>query len=146
MTDDRKPTGGRAIDTGGGAYVEGSVSTGGGDFVGRDQTKNIGAGAAEAAELFEKLFAAIEKNPKLSQEEKADVKAEVEEVKAEAEKGEEASESFLTRRLRSIGRMAPDILEVVLATIGNPAAGLGLVAKKVADKMKGAEAGPAAGG
>jgi hypothetical protein len=38
--------------------------------------------------------------------------------------------------------MAPDILEVVLATMANPAAGLGLVATKVANKMQ-AEAGSA---
>jgi hypothetical protein len=31
--------------------------------------------------------------------------------------------------------MAPDILEVVMATIANPAAGLGLAATKVAKKM-----------
>ena len=37
---------GRRINTGGGAYIEGGLHTGGGDFVGRDQTKvTIGAGA-----------------------------------------------------------------------------------------------------
>jgi hypothetical protein len=34
-----KKEGERKIDTGGGAYFEGSINTGGGDFVGRDQTK-----------------------------------------------------------------------------------------------------------
>jgi hypothetical protein len=32
--------------------------------------------------------------------------------------------------------MAPDILDVVIATIANPLAGLGLVSKKIAEKAK----------
>ena len=35
----------------------------------------------------------------------------------------------------AIQRIAPDILDVVMATIANPAAGFGMVAKKVAEKM-----------
>ncbi|HBY08693.1 MAG TPA: hypothetical protein DEH22_13260 [Chloroflexi bacterium] len=64
------------------------------------------------------------------------MKANVAEIKAEDEKGDQAEESFIARRLRNIQRMAPDILEVMLATIANPAAGFGMVAKKVAEKMQ----------
>jgi hypothetical protein len=32
--------------------------------------------------------------------------------------------------------MAPDILDVVVATLGNPLAGLGVAAKKIAKKAK----------
>jgi hypothetical protein len=32
--------------------------------------------------------------------------------------------------------MAPDILDVVVATLVNPLAGLGVAAKKIADKAK----------
>jgi hypothetical protein len=32
--------------------------------------------------------------------------------------------------------MAPDILDVVLATFANPVAGAGMVIKKIAEKMK----------
>ena len=43
-------------------------------------------------------------------------------------------EGFLSRRLRNIARMAPDVLDVVVATLANPLAGLGVAAKKLAEK------------
>ncbi len=45
-------------------------------------------------------------------------------------------ESFLSRRFRNIARVAPDILDVVVATLTNPLAGLGLVATKIAEKAR----------
>jgi hypothetical protein len=65
-----------------------------------------------------------------------DVKVEIQEVREELEKQDEADESFILRRLRNIGRMAPDILEVTLATITNPILGFGILAKKIAEKAK----------
>ena len=32
--------------------------------------------------------------------------------------------------------MAPDVLDVIVATLGNPLAGLGVAAKKIAEKAK----------
>ena len=128
------------IDTGGGAYVGRKVTVEGGDFVGRDQFKTVGLSGPEIADLFEPIYAAIEARRDTSPDDRADIKAEVEEVQAEATKGEAADEGFLARRLRNLKRMAPDILDVVLAALANPAAGLGTVARKVAEKMR-AEAG-----
>jgi hypothetical protein len=142
------------IDTGGGAYIGGGVSVSGGDFVGRDKTtvvgdgnvlgdgssstviKQEGADAAAIASAFTNFYAAVAQNPKLPPQEKADVQADLEEVEAELKKGEEASETFIQRRLRNVKRMAPDIHEVVIATFANPVLGLGLVAKKIADKAR----------
>ena len=127
---------GDRVHTGGGAYIGGSVKVEGGDFVGRDQYKTTGLSAAEVARLFEQLYAAIESRPDTSPTDKADLKAEVQELQAEVAKGDEADEDFLARRLRNIQRMAPDILEVALATLANPAVGFGLAVKKVAQRMK----------
>jgi hypothetical protein len=130
-------TGGkRAINTGGGAYIEGSVSTGGGDFVGRDQVKTSGLSAADVAKLFEPIYARIEARPNTSSEDKADLKTDVQELQVEVTKGDKADESFLSRRLRNIQRMAPDILEVVTATLTNPLTGFSSVVTKVAQRMK----------
>ena len=126
------------INTGGGAFVGGSVNTGGGKFVGRDDRSTTGLTGEEVARLFESIYAKIEARPSTSDADKADLKAEVKDVQAEVAKGEKADEGFLTRHLRNIGRMAPDILEVVLATLANPAVGLGMAAKKIAEKAKGA--------
>jgi hypothetical protein len=60
----------------------------------------------------------------------------VEQVVKEAEKGEEADPSRIERLLNTISAMAPDILDVAVATIGNPLAGIGLVIKKIGEKAK----------
>lgn len=151
---------GTTIHTAGGAYVGGRVETSGGDFVGHDQTKITGDGSAlgdhphttvvkqtadpEAiARAFGELYTRIEARPETPSAQKDDLKAELEEVKEEIAKGEAADEGFIARRLRNVGRMAPDILEVVLAALTNPAAGLGLVAKKVAERIRAETAGTA---
>ena len=126
----------KSINTNGGSYVGGNVNTGGGKFVGRDDYSQSGLDSDEIKILFETLYTKVDQQPGLSSDEKTDLKAEIEELRAELAKKEQANESFLMRHLRNIARMAPDILEVTLATITNPAAGFGLMAKKVAEKAK----------
>jgi hypothetical protein len=123
------------IKTDGGAYVGGNVNTGGGKFVGRDDNSREGFSAREAQKLFESLYKTIETKADLSADDKTDIKVEVDELRQELAKGEKANETFIQRRLRNIGRVAPDILEVTLATIANPVAGFGVIAKKIAGKM-----------
>lgn len=157
---EKPPSSRTEINTGGGAYIGGGVNTDGGDFVGRD--KNVTAGERGVAiggnvtgstivtgddnvvgstitlqqEFVQQIFNEIEKYPDLDQIDKEDLKAEVKELQKEDEKREEAEESRVSRHLRNIQRMAPDILDVVLTTIANPVAGFGVVARKVAAKMK----------
>lgn len=97
-------------------------------------TTNNGPKIDEVAQAFESIYARIEKSPTTSVE-KADIKADVKEVE-ESIKKPEVDESFVSRRIRNIGRMAPDIMEVVLATITSPAAGLGLIGQKIAERVK----------
>lgn len=145
-----------SVNTDGGAYIGGSVNTGGGDFVGRDKKvkvekgvyiggdakdntiivgdDNIVGGATQ--NIFAPIYQAIQNTP-LAPQDKGDLKAEVEEIETEIVKADaEIDESALSRHLRNIQRIAPDILDVVLATMANPAAGFGMVAKKVAGKMQ----------
>jgi hypothetical protein len=67
---------------------------------------------------------------------KAYFKAEVEDVEAEVAKGEEANLGFLERRLCNLQRMAPDILEVVISTLGNPSLGVATAIRKALEKAK----------
>lgn len=142
-----------SVHTGGGAYVGGAVTVGG-SFVGRDNivitgdgnvvgsgnvvtvTKHSELDPAKVHALFEAWRQEVAQRPDLPPSVKEDVRAELGEVEAEIKKGEKADEGFLMRRLRSIGRMAPDILEVMLTTFANPVAGLGKVAQKIAQKAK----------
>ena len=91
-------------------------------------------------QLFEGLYTAIEANAKASLANKEDIKAEVKEfqstVTEAAQKNEKVDEGFLPRRFRNIARVAPDVLDVVVKTLVNPALGIGAVAKKIAEKVK----------
>jgi len=99
-----------------------------------------GLSAAEIAQLFNQLYSAIEANAKTSPADKEDLKAEVKEIQSTvsqaAQKNEKIDEGFLARHFRNIARMAPDILEVVVATLANPLAGFGVAVKKIAEKAK----------
>ena len=57
-------------------------------------------------------------------------------VTSAAQKNEKADKGFLLHRCQHIARMAPDVLDVVVATLGNPLAGLGVAVKKIAEKAK----------
>jgi hypothetical protein len=123
------------INTGGGAYIGGNLNTEGGKFVGRDDFSHTGIEDKTITRLFEVIYSTIESHSKLTKQEKIDIREDVNEIKQEFAK-EEINEGFLLRRLRNIGRMAPDILEVTLATMVNPAAGFGLIGVKIAEKIK----------
>ena len=118
--------------------VSGDVNIAGGDITTIKTT--TGLSAAEIAQLFNELYSAIEANAKASPADKEDLKAEVKEIQSTvseaAQKNEKIDEGFLARRFRNIARMAPDILDVVVATLGNPLAGLGVAVKKIAEKAK----------
>ena len=148
------------VDTGGGAYVGGNVDTGGGDFVGRDKTGDVSVGDISVGgdvkggniiighnnvvtslsglrgEYLQQVFEAIEAREGTSRYEKEDLKAKVESLRAEDEKGAGVDEGLIAYQLETIKKMAPDILEVALATIANPLAGFGLAARKVAERMR----------
>jgi hypothetical protein len=85
-------------------------------------------------QLFTSVYEKIDTR-QITPTEKNDLKADVKDVE-EAVKKPEVDEGFVARRLRNIGRMAPDIMEIVLATITSPAAGLGLVGQKIAERVK----------
>ena len=58
------------------------------------------------------------------------------EIEAEAAKGDKADEGFLARRLRNLRRMAPDILDVMIASMGGPGSAGTAILKKLMAKAK----------
>ena len=131
----------------------------GSDFVGRDKNTTVEQGGVHIGgnvsnsnivtgnhnvvastinaqkQYIQQIYEVIESRPETDPVDKEDLKVAVEEIATEDKKGEGADESFIARRLRNIQRIAPDILDVVMATIANPAAGFGMVAKKVGERM-----------
>jgi hypothetical protein len=118
--------------------VSGAINIAGGDI--STQQTTTGLSALEIGKLFKQIYNTIEMRPDTSPAVKADLKAEVQEVQTSvtqtAMEKKEIDESFLSRHFRNIARMAPDILDVVVATLGSPLAGIGVAVKKIAEKAK----------
>jgi hypothetical protein len=118
--------------------VSGHVNIAVGDITTHHTTS--GLSAAEIGQLFDQVYARIEARPQTSAAAKDDLKAEVQEIQVTitdaAQKNKELDEGFLSRRFRNIARMAPDVVDVIVATLANPLAGLGALVKKIAQKAK----------
>ncbi len=118
--------------------VSGHVNIAGGDIT-THQT-SYGLSEAEIKQLFDQLYTAIESRSETPLAAKDDLNAEVKEIQSTvteaAQSNKKVDEGFIARHFRNIARMAPDILDVVVATLGNPLAGLGIAVKKIADKAK----------
>lgn len=118
--------------------VSGNMNIAGGNIT-THHTVN-GLSAADIKQLFDELYTSIDTNTRVSASTKKDLKADVKDIQSAVteavKKNEKVDESFVSRRFRNIARMAPDILDVVVATLGNPLAGLGVAVKKIAEKAK----------
>lgn len=146
----------------GGLQIDGNVHITRGDFVSGDKNVRVDKGAVFVGgdvqgsqivtgnrnqignqelrrdDLFAEILEKIEQRRDTPAEDREDLKANVAEIKAETEKEEQADPSFLARRLRNIERIAPDIADVMLATLSNPVAGFATVVKKVAERARSA--------
>lgn len=118
--------------------ISGNVNIAGGNVITHQTT--TGLSATEIKQLFSQLYTVIEANKKVSPTKKEDLKVEMQEIQSivtlAAQKNERVDESFLSRRFRNIARMAPDVLDVIVATLANPLAGLGVAVKKIAEKAR----------
>jgi hypothetical protein len=118
--------------------VSGNVNVAGGNITTHHTTTGLSGG--EIQQLFNSLYAEIDAHTKPSPAAKEAIKAEVQEIQATitqaAQENKKVDEGFLSRRFRNIARMAPDLLDVIVATLANPLAGLGVAVKKIAEKAK----------
>ena len=120
--------------------VVGNISGSEGIAIGRGAqasvTKSSGVDLVVIEQIFDQIFSEMKNLAGLKEEDLEDATAEIEELKQEIAKGDEADETFLKRRLRNLARMAPDILDVVTATLANPALGLDMVIRNIAEKAR----------
>lgn len=118
--------------------ISGNVNVAGGNITTHRASTTLGA--AEIKQLFDQLHAAIEARPETAPATKDDLMAEFNEIQSgvtEVVQGRKnIDEGFLSRRFRNIARIAPDMLDVVVATLANPLAGLGVAVKKIAERAK----------
>lgn len=104
------------------------------NIAGRDI--NIGSNAQDVSAAFAQIYAAVDARSFPTETVAQEVREAVEIIEAENEKGDEANEKVVRMSFRTLAQMAPDILEVAIATFINPALGISMVVKKIAEKAK----------
>jgi hypothetical protein len=109
---------------------------------GAQATHTEGVSGEDLASLFAQVYRQIEARPEDPDVDKEELAETVQKVEQEAAKGEAANPTKIERWLRFLGGMAPDILDVTVACLTNPLAGVGTVIHKIAEKAR-AEAGSA---
>ncbi len=119
--------------------VGGNINIAGRD-ISTQQNVKAGLSAAEIGQLFNPVHGAIEAHANSSPADKVQLNAEVDQIQSvvtQAGKQDgKLDEGALMVHFRNICRMAPDILDVVVATLANPLVGLGVAARKIAAKAK----------
>lgn len=96
----------------------------------------IGTNAKDVADAFAQIYAAIDTKSFPPGVDAQEVREAVEIIEAENDKGDDASEKIVRMSFRTLAQMAPDILEVAIATLANPMLGISMVVKKIAEKAK----------
>ncbi len=121
---------------GGDQITVGDVKDSTGIAIGRGAQATVSQDNINLTQVFNEIVSQLEALPDtagIAQEDIDDAKADLKELKEELiKKGEQAGESFLERRFRNLGRMAPAILDVATATLANPGAGFAKVVQLVA--------------
>lgn len=89
---------------------------------------------------FEKLFKLLEEKIDARPEDpnvgKQEIQKQVNEIKTEAAQGENANQNKLERWIRNLATMAPDVVDVMVASFGGPISGITAVIQKIAARVK----------
>ena len=131
--------------SGGTSYeISGRVDHGGVAVMGPNAKVSVqqgqGVQADELTAMFEAVFKKIETMPANPDVEKEEIVETVQKIQNEASKTDQANPNKLERWLTNIAQMAPDILDVMAASLAGPVAGFTAVFKKIVDKARQAAA------
>lgn len=123
---------------GGDKISVGDISGSQGVAIGRNArvSTRSGMGAQELAELFSVIYQKIETRPADPLVEKDEIAEQVKRIENEVAAGETAEPAKIERWLRNLATMAPDILDVTVAALTGPAAGIYVAIRKIAQKVK----------
>lgn len=119
--------------------IGGSVYTSGGDIAAGKIVKgsvyqNV-TFSHEISTLFEPIYNKIDQLTDLSSEQKEKIREEVQALQQEVVK-DKRNIRFIETRIKNLISMAPDIRELILALIQNPALGLEVLVEKIAKKAR----------
>jgi len=130
-------SGSQVIQGGMNINIKGNATIKGSKIAGRDDVeKNV----TNVNISFAPVYHALKENATVPPKTKIKIEASVKEIEKEVKKGEAAKVSFIQQRLENIEKMAPDIADVVIATLQNPVTGISVALRKVLGKVRSAKA------
>lgn len=121
-----------------GINVGGNVNTGGGAIVGRDLNNlTINIQSTDRSEKinqnFSYIYNLINEKKDIDEFKRKEISKQVETIEKEVCQVT-PNEKSIKKQLTTLAKTAPDILEIVLATIADPFIGLAKVAQKISEK------------
>jgi hypothetical protein len=87
-------------------------------------------------EKFQNIYKAIESRPEDPLVEKEEITQTVQRIEKETAKKEEAEPAKIERWLGTLAKVAPDILDIVVAVLTNPALGITTALRKIASNYR----------
>ena len=123
----------RTINTGGGAYIEGGVNTGGGDFVGRDQMVNQSSNVSVTPSPFDEIRKQIAQTSNVDM--RATLMNAVTVLEKESYKGAQINEGLVKIWLTVLMTSSDDLRQVVQQAFRAPREGVSEVFTKMALSM-----------
>jgi hypothetical protein len=125
----------------GGDQVEGDKITAGdisgsGVALGRGAQVQQGVSGEELASIFQMVYQKIAARPEEPNVDKREVAETVQKIEQETTSQAPPNENKLERWIRYLANMAPDILDVMVASIAGPVTGAAAVLKKIVIKVK----------
>jgi Skp family chaperone for outer membrane proteins len=124
-----------------GENVIGMINANGSARVNVDQ-KVIHQATPEMEKLFKRIHKEIKVRPDDPKVDKDKLESQVKKIEAETAKGASADKAKLERWMKTLAKMAPDILEVMAASLAGPVAGFTVVFKKIVERTKAISAEP----
>jgi hypothetical protein len=125
--------------TNGGVVIRGSVTTGGGDIVGRDKVQYI------SPTQLDEAFCAIARAIEVADPERKQLaEQKLQSLKDEVEKGKRADDSVVAKLVEGLVALVPSALSSVVGIFANPILGgiAGPITKYVLDKIQSKEPRP----
>lgn len=96
----------------------------------------IGDQHSEVSKLFAEIYDEIRAREADPNVEQVEIVTTVNNIEQEVEKGSQASDQKVARWLGFLSEMAPDIYDVVVATLANPLVGISETIRKIAVKAQ----------
>jgi hypothetical protein len=107
----------------------------------RVSQKIIHQATPELDKLFQTVHKEIKERPADPAVDKAAVETQVKKIEKEAAKAGAADQGKLETWVKKLAKMAPDIVDVMAASLGGPAAGFTAVFKKIVERARAEPAG-----